>query len=176
MRELREGRVDHRLGSQLSDGKPSDGGRALTVAVEDSVKGHGVESEERSVLHVARSTGRHAAVRFYRYDGVAAERLTREYEKVCRGRKERGEGKERERGVVGEARGGGGVRWESTGTCFKFRIAATLLIVDSENGRCRGSRSKKFACKRVIFSTNPRFSSATTEPRNNTTTVACRTR
>ena len=61
-RELCQGRVDHRLGrSQLCDGNPSDGGRALTVAVEDSVEGHGVESEERSVLHVVRSDGRHGA-------------------------------------------------------------------------------------------------------------------
>lgn len=62
MRELCEGRVDHRLGrSQLCYRNPSDGGRALAVAVEDSVEGHGVESEERSFLHVVRSDGRHAA-------------------------------------------------------------------------------------------------------------------
>jgi len=60
--ELCQGGVDHRLGrGQLGDGKPSDRGRALAVAVEDSVEGHGVESEERSVLHVVHSDGRHAA-------------------------------------------------------------------------------------------------------------------
>ena len=60
--ELCQGGVDHRLRrGQLGDGKPSDGGRALTVAVENSVEGHGVESEERSVLHVVHSGGRHAA-------------------------------------------------------------------------------------------------------------------
>ena len=44
-RELCEGRVDRRLGgSQLGDRKSSDGGRALAVAVGDSVGGgHSVE-------------------------------------------------------------------------------------------------------------------------------------
>lgn len=82
MRELCQGRVDHGLGGgQLSDGKPSDGGRALAVVVEDSVEGHGVESEERSVLHVVHSDGRHAARKFCSYDGIEAERLIRGYEK-----------------------------------------------------------------------------------------------
>ena len=49
MRELCQGGVDHGLRGQLGDGEPSDGGGALTVVVEDSVEGHGVESEERSV-------------------------------------------------------------------------------------------------------------------------------
>lgn len=113
MRELCEGRVDHRLGrGQLGDGKSSDRGRALTVAVEDSVEGHCVKSEERSVLHVVRWDGRHAAREFCSYDGIEAARLIIGYEKAGRGRKERGEKKgkgevrarreEEGGGVVGE--------------------------------------------------------------------------
>ena len=62
VRELCEGMVNHRLGeSQLGDRKSSDGGRALAVTVEDSVEGHGVESEERSVYTLPTKDGRHMA-------------------------------------------------------------------------------------------------------------------
>jgi hypothetical protein len=61
VRELCKGRVDHGLRRGQLSRKPSDGGRALAVGVEDSVEGHGVESEERSVLHVVHADGSHAA-------------------------------------------------------------------------------------------------------------------
>ena len=117
MRELSQGRVDHGLGGQLGDGKPSDGGRALAVVVEDSVEGHGVESEERSVLHVVHPDGRHAAGKFCSYDGTEAERLIGGYEKVGRGRKERGEKKGKGE-LWARREEEGEVRWESTRDSF----------------------------------------------------------
>lgn len=117
---------------QLGNGKGSDGGRALAVVVEDSLEGHGVKSEERSVLHVVHPDGRHAAREFCRYDGIEAEELIRGYEKVGRGRKERGEKK-----GEGEVR----ARREEEGTCGG-RAPGTCFIFHCRNANHRQIQSQ----------------------------------
>ena len=104
----------------------------MTVVVEDSLEGHGVESEERSVLHVAHPDGRHAAWKFCSYDGIEAERLIRGYGKWVvdekNGEKRKGKGS-CGRGARRRRRCGG----RALGTRFIF-CAATLtlaIVVDS---------------------------------------------
>ena len=125
MRELKEDGVDRMLGrSQLDTGNGSDRGRALAVVVEDPVQGHGVKSEERSVLHVVRFDGRHAAGEFCKYDGVEADGLIRGHENASRGEKN-GE-KRKGNGSCGRgARRRGRAVGEHQGLVLYF-IAATL--------------------------------------------------
>ena len=106
----------------------------MTVVVEDSLEGHGVESEERSVLHVARSDGSHAARKFCSYDGIEAGRLIRGYGKWVvdekNGEKRKGKGS-CGRGARRRGRCGG----RALGTRFIFHAATLTLAIVLDSTR-----------------------------------------
>ena len=100
------------------------------------MKGHCVESEERSVLHVVRLDGRHAAGQFCSYDEVEAEGLIRGYKNAGRG--EKNEDKRKGKGSCGRgARRRGTCGGRAPRTCFIFHCRNTNLaiFVDSRNSR-----------------------------------------